>query len=41
MVTVVQATKLGLAEAESVVKQISTAEGLTNHYEAVKERLKK
>lgn len=41
MVTVVQATKSGLAEAESVVKQISTAEGLTNHYEAVKERLKK
>ena len=41
MVTVVQATKLGLAEAESVVKQISNAEGLTNHYEAVKERLKK
>src|ERR671931_480084 len=41
MVTVVQATKSGLAEAESVVKEISTAEGLTNHYEAVKERLKK
>ncbi len=41
MVTVVQATKSGLAEVESVVKQISTAEGLTNHYEAVKERLKK
>lgn len=41
MVNVVQATKLGLAEAELVVKQISTAEGLTNHYEAVKERLKK
>ena len=40
MVTVVQATKSGLAEVESVVKQISTAEGLTNHYEAVKERLK-
>jgi histidinol dehydrogenase len=41
MVTVVQATKSGLAEAESVVKEISTAEGLTNHYQAVKERLKK
>ena len=41
MVTVVQATKLGLAEVESAVKQISTAEGLTNHYEAVKGRLKK
>ena len=41
MVTVVQATKSGLAEVESVVKQISTAEGLTNHYEAVKGRLKK
>ena len=40
MVTVVQATKLGLAEVESAVKQISTAEGLTNHYEAVKGRLK-
>src|SRR5919202_677846 len=41
MVTVVQATRLGLAEVESAVKQISTAEGLTNHYEAVKGRLKK
>ena len=41
MVTVVQATKSGLAKVESVVKQISTAEGLTNHYEAVKGRLKK
>jgi histidinol dehydrogenase len=41
IVNIVQATKSGLEKAESVVKQISTAEGLTNHYEAVKERLKK
>jgi histidinol dehydrogenase len=41
IVNIVQATKLGLEKVESAVKQISTAEGLTNHYEAVKERLKK
>jgi histidinol dehydrogenase len=41
IVNIVQATKSGLEKVESVIKQISTAEGLTNHYEAVKERLKK
>jgi histidinol dehydrogenase len=41
IVNIVQATKLGLEKVESAIKQISTAEGLTNHYEAVKERLKK
>jgi len=41
IVNVVQATKSGLEKVGSVVKQISTAEGLTNHYEAVKERFKK
>src|SRR5919202_753020 len=41
IVNVVQATKSGLEKVGSVVKQISTAEGLTNLYEAVKERFKK
>ena len=41
IVNVVQATKSGLEKVGSVVKQISTAEGLTNHYEAVKERFRK
>src|SRR6476620_134757 len=41
IVKTVQATKLGLEEVEPVVKQIATAEGLMNHYEAVRERFKK
>ena len=41
IVNVVEATKSGLEKVGSVVKQISTAEGLTNHYEAVKERFRK
>jgi histidinol dehydrogenase len=41
IVNTVQATKLGLKKVEPVVKQISMAEGLTNHYEAVRERFKK
>jgi histidinol dehydrogenase len=41
IVNIVQATKLGLEEVEPIVKQIATAEGLMNHYEAVKERFKR
>jgi histidinol dehydrogenase len=41
IVNMVQATKLGLEKVEPVVKQIATAEGLMNHYEAVRERFKK
>jgi histidinol dehydrogenase len=41
IVNTVQATKLGLEKVEPVVKQIATAEGLMNHYEAVRERFKK
>jgi histidinol dehydrogenase len=41
IVNTVQATKLGLKKVEPIVKQISMAEGLTNHYEAIRERFKK
>jgi histidinol dehydrogenase len=41
IVNTIQATKLGLKKVEPVVKQISMAEGLTNHYEAIRERFKK
>jgi len=41
IVNTVQATKLGLEKVEPVVKQIAAAEGLMNHYEAVRERFKK
>ena len=41
IVNIVQATKLGLEKVEPVVKQIAAAEGLMNHYEAVRERFKK
>jgi histidinol dehydrogenase len=41
IVNTVQATKLGLKKVEPVVKQISMAEGLMNHYEAIRERFKK
>jgi histidinol dehydrogenase len=40
IVNTVQATKSGLKKVEPVVKQIAMAEGLMNHYEAVKERMK-
>jgi histidinol dehydrogenase len=41
IVNMVQATKVGLEKVEPVIKQIATAEGLMNHYEAVRERFKK
>ncbi|HZA06997.1 MAG TPA: histidinol dehydrogenase [Nitrososphaeraceae archaeon] len=41
IVNTIQATKLGLKKLEPIVKQISMAEGLTNHYEAIRERFKK
>jgi histidinol dehydrogenase len=41
IVNTVEATKLGLKKVEPVVKQISMAEGLMNHYEAIRERFKK
>lgn len=41
IVNIVQATKLGLEEVEPIVKQIATAEGLMNHYEAIRERFKR
>jgi histidinol dehydrogenase len=41
IVSTVQATKLGLEKAAPVVKEIAMAEGLINHYEAVRERFKK
>jgi histidinol dehydrogenase len=36
----VEASKSGLANAEGVIKEIALAEGLLNHYQAVKERMK-
>jgi len=36
----VEASKSGLANAEGVIKEIALAEGLLNHYQAVKERIK-
>jgi len=36
----VEASKSGLANAEGVIKEIALAEGLVNHYQAVKERMK-
>src|SRR5918911_1590247 len=41
IVNTVQATKSGLKKVEPIVKQISMAEGLMNHYEAIRERFKK
>lgn len=41
IVNIIQATKLGLEEVEPIVKQIATAEGLMNHYEAIRERFKR
>ncbi|HZC21077.1 MAG TPA: histidinol dehydrogenase [Nitrososphaeraceae archaeon] len=41
IVNTIQATKQGLKKVEPIVKQISMAEGLTNHYEAIRERFKK
>jgi len=41
IVNIIQATKLGLEEVEPIVKKITTAEGLMNHYEAIRERFKR
>jgi histidinol dehydrogenase len=35
----VEATKSGLKNVESVIKEIAHAEGLTNHYESVRKRV--
>jgi histidinol dehydrogenase len=40
IINIVEATSAGLNKAQWAVKEITHAEGLTNHYEAVKERLK-
>lgn len=40
IVNTVEASKSGLANAEGVIKAIALAEGLLNHYQAVKERMK-
>jgi histidinol dehydrogenase len=40
IVNKVEATRAGLKEVESKVREIALAEGLMNHYEAVKERIK-
>lgn len=40
VINIVEATKAGLTKVQSVVKEIAYTEGLSNHYEAVKERLK-
>ena len=40
IVNTVEASKSGLTNAEGVIKEIALAEGLVNHYQAVKERMK-
>jgi histidinol dehydrogenase len=40
IVNKVEATRAGLKKVESKVREIALAEGLMNHYEAVKERIK-
>ena len=40
IVNTVEASKSGLANAEGVIKEIALAEGLVNHYQAVKERMR-
>lgn len=41
IVNTVQSTKSGLKRVQSAVKELAVAEGLMNHYEAVRQRLKK
>jgi histidinol dehydrogenase len=41
IVNTVQSTKLGLKRVESAIKELAMAEGLVNHYEAVRQRLEK
>jgi histidinol dehydrogenase len=40
IVNKVEATRPGLKKVESKIREIALAEGLMNHYEAVKERIK-
>jgi histidinol dehydrogenase len=40
VINIVEATKAGLTKVQRVIKEIAYTEGLSNHYEAVKERLK-
>jgi histidinol dehydrogenase len=40
IVNKVEATRSGLKKVESKIREITSAEGLINHYEAVKERIK-
>jgi histidinol dehydrogenase len=40
VINIVKATKAGLTKVQWVIKEIAYTEGLSNHYEAVKERLK-
>jgi histidinol dehydrogenase len=39
VVNVVKSSKVGLQKIETDVKEITSAEGLINHYEAIKERI--
>jgi histidinol dehydrogenase len=41
IVNTVQSTKLGLKRVESAIKELAMAEGLVNHYEAVRQRMEK
>ena len=40
VINIVEATKAGLTKVQWVIKEIAHTEGLPNHYEAIKERLK-
>jgi histidinol dehydrogenase len=40
IMNIVEATGAGLKKVEYAIKEIAYAEGLSNHYESVKERLK-
>jgi histidinol dehydrogenase len=40
IVNKVESTRSGLKKVESKIREIALAEGLMNHYEAVKERIK-
>ena len=41
IVNTVQSTKLGLKRVKSAIKELAMAEGLVNHYEAVRQRMEK
>jgi histidinol dehydrogenase len=40
VMNIVEANRVGLNKVQWAIKEIAYAEGLSNHYEAVKERLK-